>query len=129
MLQVDSNARMKANLSMLQRLDPEITDVLESATHVTMYQFDPTTSKWDRYDCEGPLFIVKRGSAPRRRPRPSCRSAAACSASDDVADGDGSCTCEPGYFGASCSGGVLRGLLLESLKLRRYMLIFHLVLL
>ena len=65
MLQVDSNARMKANLSMLQRLDPEITDVLESATHVTMYQFDPTTSKWDRYDCEGPLFIVKRGSAPR----------------------------------------------------------------
>lgn len=41
--------------------------VLGSATHVTMYQFDPATVKWARYDCEGPLFVVKRNADPRFR--------------------------------------------------------------
>lgn len=57
---MDSSIRERANLTTLQRLDPDIVNVLGSATHVTMYQFDSTTVKWARYDCEGPLFIVKR---------------------------------------------------------------------
>jgi len=32
-----------------------------------MYQFDPATVKWARYDCEGPLFVVKRNADPRFR--------------------------------------------------------------
>ena len=58
--QVDASVRDRANLKTLQRLDPDVVDVLCSATHVTMYQFDSATVKWARYDCEGPLFVVKR---------------------------------------------------------------------
>ena len=65
MLNVSSDAKMKANLAHLKRLDAEIQDILQSGTHVTMYEFDPINTTWSRFDCEGPIFIVKRSSAPR----------------------------------------------------------------
>ena len=60
MLTVDEELRDRKNLETLKRLDPLVSDVLKSATHVTLYQFDAATVKWARYECEGPLFIVKR---------------------------------------------------------------------
>jgi len=60
MLQVDDELRDRKNLETLRKLDPNVTNVIQSATHVTLYHFDAATVKWARYDCEGPLFIVKR---------------------------------------------------------------------
>lgn len=68
------------NLSALRRSDPSITAILQSASHVVLYQyldnFDTTdtaaqTSPWRAIDVEGALFVVERrpqnDAAPKYR--------------------------------------------------------------
>jgi len=57
--------RYQKNLKYLQRLDTNVTSILGSATHVSMYQLDPSSFKWTVYDCAGPLFVVERNTDPR----------------------------------------------------------------
>ena len=59
-LHVTDELRDRKNLETLRKLDPDVTEIIGSAKHVTLYQFDSTTVKWARFDCEGPLFVVKR---------------------------------------------------------------------
>ncbi|KAH8063643.1 mRNA-decapping enzyme [Aureococcus anophagefferens] len=58
-------ASQQQSLSSLKRVDPEITEILASATHATLYNF--ASEEWERGDVEGPLFIAKRRSQPRYR--------------------------------------------------------------
>jgi len=51
----------KLNLSVLQRLDSNIVEVLDTAAHVTLYIFQ---GEWKKKDVEGSLFIVKRSISP-----------------------------------------------------------------
>jgi len=51
----------KLNLSVLQRLDSNIVEVLDTAAHVTVYIFQ---GEWKKKDVEGSLFIVKRSNSP-----------------------------------------------------------------
>lgn len=53
------DARKAANLRSLQRLDPTISDILGTATHVVVYQFNTSLQKWEKSNMEGSLFIVK----------------------------------------------------------------------
>ncbi|KAL8094915.1 hypothetical protein AgCh_036430 [Apium graveolens] len=53
------------NLTVLQRMDPFIEDILITATHVTLYDFDIPLNHWNRKDVEGSLFVVKRNTQPR----------------------------------------------------------------
>lgn len=59
---MSDDARRKANLRVLQRSDATISDILESATHVGLYEFDQGTSAWEKKQVEGSLFFVKRNS-------------------------------------------------------------------
>ena len=54
-------------MSVLKRMDEDILEILYSATHVAVYEFDTTRKSWKRSDIEGTLFLVKRCSAPRFR--------------------------------------------------------------
>lgn len=62
---VTLDARRQANLRTLQRGDSAIADIVGSATHVCLYEFDQTTSQWDKKQVEGSLFLVKRMDQPR----------------------------------------------------------------
>lgn len=62
---VTSDARRQANLRTLQRGDLSIADIIGSATHVCLYEFDQATSQWDKKQVEGSLFLVKRTDQPR----------------------------------------------------------------
>mmetsp|Transcript_12144 Transcript_12144/g.14815 ORF Transcript_12144/g.14815 Transcript_12144/m.14815 type:complete len:308 (+) Transcript_12144:110-1033(+) len=61
---IDSNAledtRQKANLRVLQRIDRSIVEIMGSATHVVLYEFQDASQQWEKCDCEGSLFVVKR---------------------------------------------------------------------
>ncbi|GAB2234818.1 hypothetical protein Drorol1_Dr00004084 [Drosera rotundifolia] len=62
---IDQNTTKILNLTVLQRIDPFVDDILITAPHVAFYGFDGDSSQWSRKDVEGSLFVVKRNSQPR----------------------------------------------------------------
>lgn len=64
---VDTSQAEGFNMGVLKRMDEDIIEILYSATHVAVYEFDTARKSWRRSDIEGTLFLVKRCSAPRFR--------------------------------------------------------------
>lgn len=88
---LDQQSTKVLNLTVLQRIDPFIEEILITAAHVTFYEFNIELSQWvrlslflyfsflhgcfrlisfsfslqSRKDVEGSLFVVKRNTQPR----------------------------------------------------------------
>ncbi|OIT26430.1 PREDICTED: mRNA-decapping enzyme-like protein [Nicotiana attenuata] len=62
---LDQNSTKLLNLTVLQRIDPFVEEILITAAHVTFYAFNIDNSQWSRKDVEGSLFVVKRSAQPR----------------------------------------------------------------
>lgn len=62
---VPDDARKQANFRTLQRGDSAIADIIGSATHVGLYEFDQSSQQWEKKQVEGSLFLVKRLDHPR----------------------------------------------------------------
>lgn len=62
---LDQNSTKVLNLTVLQRMDPYIEEILITAAHVTLYDFNVDLNQWSRKDVEGSLFVVKRNTQPR----------------------------------------------------------------
>lgn len=62
---LDRKAAEQINLNVLKRLDPQVEELLATAGHVALYDFDVPTRRWARKDVEGSLFLVKRRGTPR----------------------------------------------------------------
>ncbi|KAK9175515.1 hypothetical protein WN944_027522 [Citrus x changshan-huyou] len=62
---LDQQSTKLLNLTVLQRFDPFIEEILITAAHVTFYEFNIDLSQWSRRDVEGSLFVVKRNTQPR----------------------------------------------------------------
>ncbi|KAK7396716.1 hypothetical protein VNO78_17874 [Psophocarpus tetragonolobus] len=62
---LDQQSTKVLNLTVLQRIDPFIDEILFTAAHVSFYDFNIESSQWSRKDVEGSLFVVKRNSQPR----------------------------------------------------------------
>lgn len=62
---LDQNSTKILNLTVLQRMDPYIEEILITAAHVTFYEFNVDLNQWSRKDVEGSLFVVKRNTQPR----------------------------------------------------------------
>ncbi|KAL3755606.1 hypothetical protein ACJRO7_002629 [Eucalyptus globulus] len=62
---LDQNSTKVLNLTVLQRVDPSIEEILITSTHVTLYEFNIDSNQWSRKDVEGSLFVVKRNTQPR----------------------------------------------------------------
>ena len=52
-------AKKQANLRALQRMDASVADIIGTATHVVLYQFNTDGQKWEKSNIEGSLFITK----------------------------------------------------------------------
>ncbi len=50
---ISEEAKRAANLRVLQRLDSRIIDIIGSATHVVLYEFNATDQAWEKRNCEG----------------------------------------------------------------------------
>ncbi|KAK4798443.1 hypothetical protein SAY86_030769 [Trapa natans] len=61
---IDQNSTRQLNLTVLQRMDPSIEEILITAAHVTFYEFNMESNQWSRKDVEGSLFVVRRNSQP-----------------------------------------------------------------
>ncbi|GMY25302.1 mRNA-decapping enzyme-like protein [Fagus crenata] len=62
---LDQQSTKVLNLTVLQRIDPFIEEILITAAHVTFYEFNIESNQWSRKDVEGSLFVVKRNTQPR----------------------------------------------------------------
>ncbi|XP_062112687.1 mRNA-decapping enzyme-like protein [Humulus lupulus] len=62
---LDQHSTKVLNLTVLQRIDPFIEEILITAAHVTFYEFNIESNQWSRKDVEGSLFVVKRNTQPR----------------------------------------------------------------
>ncbi|XP_050229895.1 mRNA-decapping enzyme-like protein [Mercurialis annua] len=62
---LDQQTTKMLNLTVLQRVDPFIEQILITAAHVTFYEFNIDSNQWSRKDVEGSLFVVKRNTQPR----------------------------------------------------------------
>ncbi|XP_020233901.1 mRNA-decapping enzyme-like protein [Cajanus cajan] len=62
---LDQQSTKVLNLTVLQRIDPFIDEILFTAAHVSFYDFNIESNQWSRKDVEGSLFVVKRNSQPR----------------------------------------------------------------
>ena len=49
-----------ANLRALQRVDASTVDIISSATHVVLYQFNDAHQQWEKAGIDGSLFLTKR---------------------------------------------------------------------
>jgi len=61
---LDEKSKDLATLSTLRRSDPHVTEILGTASHVTLYGFDIDISAWSRKNVEGSLFVVRRSVEP-----------------------------------------------------------------
>jgi len=62
---LDKKSTNELNLSVLQRFDPDVEDVLVTAGHVALYALNTECMQWARKNVEGSMFVVKRRSQPR----------------------------------------------------------------
>jgi len=56
-LAMDAEATRMLNLTVLQRLDPAVEDILITAAHVTLYDFNIDLNQWvsQRFSASSPL--------------------------------------------------------------------------
>ena len=47
------------NLTVLQRYNPAITNILSKASYAVVYTFNPSTSAWEKSGVEGTLFVCQ----------------------------------------------------------------------
>lgn len=60
-LNINEQARKEANLRLLQRsMDRSISNILQSATHVVLYEFRQDSQSWEKSDVEGSMFLAVR---------------------------------------------------------------------
>eukprot|EP01117_Protostelium_nocturnum_P004624 TRINITY_DN1678_c0_g1_i1.p1 TRINITY_DN1678_c0_g1~~TRINITY_DN1678_c0_g1_i1.p1 ORF type:complete len:278 (-),score=104.63 TRINITY_DN1678_c0_g1_i1:48-881(-) len=57
-------AKLQLNLPSLQRIDPYVAQVLDSAAHVTLYNYQLQSQNWEKKEVEGSLFVVRRSCEP-----------------------------------------------------------------
>lgn len=58
----DSEAKM--NLSALQRVDPYVDSIVQTAGHVALYSFNADSNAWQKTNVEGTLHVYTRSAEP-----------------------------------------------------------------
>jgi len=56
-------ARKQANLRSVQRCNKSLTDILATATHAVLYEFDAAQQSWQKNGTEGSLFLAASAGA------------------------------------------------------------------
>ncbi|KAJ1878289.1 hypothetical protein LPJ66_011916 [Kickxella alabastrina] len=56
----DARKKLAANLQVLRRYDDQIDAIVDTTSHVVLYQFEESTQSWANKEVEGALFVYKR---------------------------------------------------------------------
>jgi hypothetical protein len=64
MIQYDMSAKRTRNLAALQKVDPNVLEIVAEASHTALYRFDAASTKWERHGVEGAVFITRNCLPP-----------------------------------------------------------------
>jgi Dcp1-like decapping family len=64
MMQIDLSAKAARNLSVLKKIDSNVSEIISEASDTAIYKFDAAQKKWDRYGVQGAVFITQNIQAP-----------------------------------------------------------------
>jgi Dcp1-like decapping family len=64
MMQIDLSAKAARNLSVLKKIDSNVSEIISEASDTAIYKFDAAQKKWDRYGVQGAVFITQNKQAP-----------------------------------------------------------------
>lgn len=59
------SAEVSMNVSAIRLVDRLVCDIVDTATHVVLYEFNHKSSEWEKTNAEGALFIYSRNGNPR----------------------------------------------------------------
>lgn len=57
-------SELRMNVAALKRVDPYVKEILETATHVALYNFNGESNEWEKTEIEGALFVYSRMGEP-----------------------------------------------------------------
>jgi hypothetical protein len=63
-MQIDLSSKRDRNLSVLQKIDSNVLEIVSDASHTAIYKFDAATTKWERFGVEGSAFITRNCQPP-----------------------------------------------------------------
>ena len=63
-LELDLSAKRTTNLAVLQKLNPNVLEIIGDATHVALYSFEAAAAKWERMGIEGACFVTRCAQSP-----------------------------------------------------------------
>lgn len=63
-LSMADSVELRMSVTSIKRVDPYVKDILASATHVALYNFNTSTNEWEKTETEGALFIYSRNGEP-----------------------------------------------------------------
>lgn len=55
-IKINEEDKKAANLRVLQKADPSITEIIAVASHAVLYEFDAVSNAWEKRNVEGVLF-------------------------------------------------------------------------
>ncbi|XP_072391539.1 uncharacterized protein DCP1 [Diabrotica undecimpunctata] len=58
------SVELRMSVTSIKRVDPYVKDILASATHVALYNFNTSINEWEKTETEGALFIYSRNGEP-----------------------------------------------------------------
>ncbi|KAJ3210271.1 mRNA-decapping enzyme 1B [Dinochytrium kinnereticum] len=61
---MDLHARNAVNMKVLKRYESDTTAIVDSTSHVVVYDFNTDTKTWSKKGIEGTLFLLKRSRKP-----------------------------------------------------------------
>lgn len=64
MMQIDLSAKAARNLSVLKKIDSNVSEIISEASDTAIYKFDAAQKKWDRHGVQGAVFITQNIQAP-----------------------------------------------------------------
>ena len=63
-MQIDLSAKNARNLSVLKKIDGNVSEIISEASDTAIYKFDAANKKWDRFGVQGAVFVTQNLSAP-----------------------------------------------------------------
>lgn len=64
-IQINESAKRAANLRVLQKTDPSTIDIIGSAPHAVLYEFNTSAVQWEKQNVEGSLFVTQHSESPK----------------------------------------------------------------
>uniref|UniRef100_A0A6P7GIG1 mRNA-decapping enzyme 1A n=1 Tax=Diabrotica virgifera virgifera TaxID=50390 RepID=A0A6P7GIG1_DIAVI len=58
------SVELRMSVTSIKRVDPYVKDILASATHVALYNFNTSINEWEKTETEGALFVYSRNGEP-----------------------------------------------------------------